>query len=114
MSETAFHKKNIDIPEEISTKPKLKGFIDLTDVFLFVLYCIGCFYLRSTIPNFMFLPSAIVGGLLLVYWLLPSKNNPKKKNIQTLLIILRIDRNTYHRIDEDGKAYVGEIEKNTK
>lgn len=91
-----------DIPQEITTKAKFWGKILVMDgaiMFFIVTYTLKLSnYAYSTLR----IPTVIFCILMGVFWLLPSKQNKKKRNFHTLLYIILKRRITYHPISYES------------
>jgi hypothetical protein len=76
-------------PKEVKSKPKVAKFINIEDFFI-ILFIFAfstlldrLVYRPLVIPYYIF---SVVTGILLI---MPSKQNPKRRNYQSLLLLVR-------------------------
>lgn len=90
-----------EIPKEIKSKPKILG-LEMREL---VIILISSLLLLTTLQELVhslfilfYFSVAIVG---MIYLFLPSGNNPKKRNYESIVLMLRHKKGTYHAMDRD-------------
>jgi len=88
-----------EIPKEIRAKPQLMG-LEMKEL---VILLIGFFsiltFLKDMVHGTLVIPFLIVAILFLLWLVMPSRNNPTRRNYMSLFFLFKRDRATYHAVD---------------
>lgn len=103
---------NYEIPKEIKSKPKLMG-LEMKEL---VILLIGFFsiltFLKDMIHSIFVIPFIIIASMLLLWLVMPSRNNPMLRNYMSLVLFFKRDKSTYHSLEHhkyDNEKLVEEM-----
>lgn len=90
--------RSYEIPKEIKAKPQLVG-LEMKEL---VILLIGFFsvltFLKDMVHGTLTIPFMIVAVGLLLWSVMPSRNNPTTRNYMSIFFLFRRDRATYHPV----------------
>lgn len=89
-----------EIPKEIKTKPKMMGLEMKELVIILTSSLLILTVLRELVHSVFMLLYFGVSILGLIYLLLPSGNNPKKRIYESIILMGYHKKGTYHGIDQ--------------
>ena len=88
-----------EIPKEIKSKPKIMG-LEMKELVILLLGFFSIFTVLKDMVHGMFVvPFIIVATGLLLWAVMPSKNNPSLKNYMSIVLFFKRDKQTCHPID---------------
>lgn len=90
---------NFDIPKEIKSKPKLMG-LEMKELIILLIGFFAIFtFLKDMVHTALTIPFIVFTSLLLLWSVMPSRNNPALRNYMSVILFFRRDRQTYHALD---------------
>lgn len=90
---------NYEIPKEIKAKPKIIG-LEMKELVILLISFLFIFTVLQELVHSVFIaPYFIISGGLILYLVMPSRNNPGLKNYMSLFLYLKRNKETYHAID---------------
>lgn len=90
---------NFDIPKEIKSKPKLMG-LEMKELIILLIGFFAIFtFLKDMVHTVFTIPFIVFASLLLLWSVMPSRNNPTLRNYMSVILFFRRDRQTYHALD---------------
>lgn len=87
-----------EIPKEIKSKPKLMG-LEMKE--LAIIMAISFFLLtviKDAVHSVFMVLYFLTSILGMIYLFLPSMNNPQKRNYQSIILLLKTKRGSYHSV----------------
>lgn len=88
-----------EIPKRIKAKPTIGG-LEMKELLILLVGFISIFtFLREMVHGLFVIPFMIMAGGLLLWLVMPARNNPNLRNYMSLLLFFKRDKNTYHAID---------------
>ncbi|MBS4203662.1 DUF5592 family protein [Lederbergia citrea] len=88
-----------EIPTEIRSKPKLFGLEMKELIILLVSFFLVFTMLFDLVHSVFTVPYFTVSGALLLWIVIPSRNNPGMKNYMSFYLLFKHNRQTYHSLD---------------
>lgn len=88
-----------EIPKEIKSKPKIFGLEIKELVILMISFFLIFTMLKDMVHSFFTIPYFMVSCLLVLWLVMPSRNNPGMKNYMSLYLYFKHDKETYHSMD---------------
>lgn len=88
-----------EIPKEIKSKPKIFGLEIKELVILMISFFLIFTMLKDMVHSFFTIPYFMVTCLLVLWLVMPSRNNPGMKNYMSLFLYFKHDKQTYHILD---------------
>ncbi len=87
-----------EIPKEIKSKPKIMG-LEMREL---VILLLGFFsiltVLKDMVHGVFVIPFIIIATGILLWSVMPSRNNPTLRNYMSLLLFFKRDKKTYHAL----------------
>lgn len=88
-----------EIPKEIKSKPKLFG-LEIKELIIVVISFFLFFtILRDLVHGVLVVPYMLVASFTLLWFVMPSGNNPRKKNYQSIFLYFKHKQSSYHALD---------------
>lgn len=88
-----------EIPKEIKSKPKIFGLEMKELVILLISFFLIFTMLNDMVHSIFTVPYFILSGLLILWLVMPSRNNPGMKNYMSLYLYFKHDKQTFHAMD---------------
>ncbi|ASK61361.1 hypothetical protein CFK37_03825 [Virgibacillus phasianinus] len=88
-----------EIPKEIKAKPKILGLVMRELVILLISSLLLLTILQDLVHSVFIIPYFAVAIVGMIYLLMLSGSNPKKKNYESLILLFRHKKGTFHPID---------------
>jgi len=93
---------NYEIPKEIKSKPRMVGLEMKELVILLTGFFLVFTMLKDMVHSVFIIPFYIVSIGLLLWLVMPSKNNPAMKNHKSIVLLLKRDKQVYHAMDHQN------------
>ncbi|MEC1177262.1 DUF5592 family protein [Metasolibacillus meyeri] len=88
-----------EIPKEIKSKPKLMG-LEVKELIIFVVsFFLFLTILRDLVHGVLVIPYLLIASGVLLWLVLPSGNNPRLKNYQSIRLYFQHKQSSYHALD---------------
>ena len=91
-----------EIPKEIRSKPRMVGLEMKELVILLTGFFLVFTMLKDMVHSVFVIPFYIVSIGLLLWLVMPSKNNPAMKNHKSIVLLLKRDKQIYHAMDHQN------------
>ena len=89
---------NYLIPKNHTTEIKIVKGITLTDIIIIAIIMVVMMIMGSLVNAYLRVVYYIFAGLLSLYLSRQSRDNPKKRIYQTLILLIRRDRKMYYSL----------------
>ncbi|WP_165767929.1 DUF5592 family protein [Virgibacillus indicus] len=90
-----------EIPKEIKSKPKILGLEMRELVIILISSLLLLTILRELVHSLFTLFYFGVAVVAMIYLFLPSGNNPGKRNYESIVLMFRHKKGTYHTMDRN-------------
>ncbi|ODV48161.1 DUF5592 family protein [Bacillus subtilis] len=97
------------IPKEVKTDIKVKGPLYLRDVGILIGVTVLSQIFKGSVHSSFIIPYYIFIYGVTFFLMIPSINNPKKRNFHSIFFALKRSRNTYHPISRSSLDNVDEF-----
>lgn len=77
------------VTQEIKSETKMSKYLNLKDFIVVAVFMCVCLLLQDLVYDKLIIPYYIFSALMSVYLILPSRDNPKRRNFQSLCIFLK-------------------------